>query len=173
MVGLSSVALSAAAVLTGIDYQLGQGACYSIGYRGADSEVDYSSLPQACRIANGLGVCVMLATISIFVAVGLRNYSPAIFASKDKKDVKSVNGSVLEKLEEGQRVNASSSSESTAPVYADLTKVCKADDFEVGKVYSRTDEFEARIETRSLVLLFSAKKKKNEHRTLLNIGGLE
>jgi hypothetical protein len=146
MVGLSSVALSAAAVLTGINYQLGQGACFSIGNRDADPEVNYSSLPQACRIANGLGVCVMLATISMFVAVGLRNYSPAIIASTNKIDVKSVKGTVLDKLEEGRQVNVSISSKSNAPVLADLAKVCRADDFEVGKVYSRSDDFEARVD---------------------------
>ena len=87
------MALSAMAVLTGIANQLAQGACNYIGYRygaykaDADPADNYPTLPQACRIANGLGVCVMLATISMFVAVGLRNYSPAIIASTDKSEV--------------------------------------------------------------------------------------
>ena len=88
MIGLTSVALSAMAVVTGIDNQLGQGACNYIGYQygvykaDADPAGNYHSLPQACRIANGLGVCVLLATISMFIAVGLRNYSPLIVDSE-------------------------------------------------------------------------------------------
>ena len=78
MIGLTSIALSAAAVVTGVNYQLGQGACY---YNRANfAEKDYASLPQACRIANGLGLCALLATVSVFIAVGLRNYSPDLLS---------------------------------------------------------------------------------------------
>ena len=77
MIGLTSIALSAAAVVTGINYQLGQGSCYYSEYNKADfTEKDYPGLPLACRIANGLGVCVLLAATSVFIAVGLRNYTP-------------------------------------------------------------------------------------------------
>ena len=63
--------------MTGINYQLGQGSCYYSGYNKADfTEKVYPGLPLACRIANGLGVCVLLAATSVFIAVGLRNYTP-------------------------------------------------------------------------------------------------
>jgi hypothetical protein len=76
MIGLTSIALSAAAVVTGINYQLGQGSCYYSGYNKADFiEKEYAGLPLACQIANGLGVCVLLAATSVFIAVGLRNYT--------------------------------------------------------------------------------------------------
>lgn len=77
MIGLTSIALSAAAVVTGINHQLGQGSCYYSGYNKADfTEKEYAGLPLACQIANGLGVCVLLAATSVFIAVGLRNYTP-------------------------------------------------------------------------------------------------
>jgi len=52
----------------------------------------------------------------------------------------------LNKLEEGRHENASVSSQSSAPVLADRAKVCRADDFEVSKVYSRSNDFEARVD---------------------------
>lgn len=100
------------AVLTGIDNQLAQGACNYIGYRSgvykadADPADNYPNLPQACRIANGLGVCVMLATISMFVAVGLRNYSPAIFVKTDHSDDEPVIVFVQDKLEDHRHMYA-------------------------------------------------------------------
>ena len=108
---MTSVALSAMAVVTGIDTKLGQGACNYIGYKygvykaDADPAENYPSLPQACRIANGLGVCVLLATISMFIAVGLRNYSPLIVdSSASKLPMEDFEGGVTDKLEVSQPV---------------------------------------------------------------------
>jgi len=73
--GVTGVALTAAAILTGVMDYLPQGAC---SYNNMDSPfVDYNpaknyyALPTACKLANGLGVATVVAVM--FLGVALMN----------------------------------------------------------------------------------------------------
>ena len=71
--GLISLGLTVFCILTGIMDQLGFGGCsyVSVSNSGASSQgvyenpaAHYSQLPDACKIANGLGIAVVAASIA-------------------------------------------------------------------------------------------------------------
>ena len=71
----SAFFLSSLAIATGISDQLNQSACLP---RSSEVDVDYTLLnvypgiPVSCRVANGLGISVMLATLSIWLLLRYR-----------------------------------------------------------------------------------------------------
>lgn len=74
MLGLIAFGVTMVAVETGIMNATGNGACnYSTydGQQGIDSNPadNYPDIPYKCRIVNGLGITVLIATIFVYVAV--------------------------------------------------------------------------------------------------------
>lgn len=66
--GLIALLLTALAILTGISNQLGRATCAYVDEGGAES--GYSSMPDSCKIANGLGISVIIASIlAVFAAI--------------------------------------------------------------------------------------------------------
>jgi len=80
--GLTAFGLTVVAILTGINSQLGQGACAYVitttyNYKAdVNPAENYGSLPTACKIANGMGICVLLAEVFVFIAVSNRPAPP-------------------------------------------------------------------------------------------------
>ncbi len=76
--GLSVVAFSALAVLTGVVNTLPDGFCYYTNMNGATYSADsnpadhYKYIPDACKLANGLGVSAFFAAMCVFLVVNLR-----------------------------------------------------------------------------------------------------
>jgi hypothetical protein len=74
--GLSCFAFTVAACVTGIMEQIGRGGCSYIGVDLTEVEdnpaVHYSNLPNACKIANGLGVLIVMAASVAVLAVASR-----------------------------------------------------------------------------------------------------
>lgn len=77
-IGLTAFGLTVVAILTGINNELGQGACSYVITTSYTYKADVNpaencgSLPIACKIANGMGICVLLAAVCVFIAVSNR-----------------------------------------------------------------------------------------------------
>lgn len=71
--GLSGVALTSAAILTGIMDYLPQGSCYynniNSPYVDFNPAKNYGAMPTACKLANGLGASAVIAVIFLFIAL--------------------------------------------------------------------------------------------------------
>jgi cytochrome b-561 len=66
-VGMAAFGLTSMAILTGINNQLPYGSC------GYDSNKDgYGNLPDACKLANGMGIAVILSSLCVVGASTLR-----------------------------------------------------------------------------------------------------
>jgi hypothetical protein len=79
--GLISLALSVAAVVTGVVNRLPDGTCYYTPDPGVyipdPNPADlYKYLPNACKVANGLGISVIFAAGMLLAAVNLRRREP-------------------------------------------------------------------------------------------------
>mmetsp|Transcript_32442 Transcript_32442/g.46781 ORF Transcript_32442/g.46781 Transcript_32442/m.46781 type:complete len:495 (+) Transcript_32442:26-1510(+) len=90
-IGLTAFGLTTVAILTGINNSLGQGACAyvittSYTYKAdVNPAENYGSLPKACKIANGMGICVLLAAVCVFIAVSNRPASSPSAITADKE----------------------------------------------------------------------------------------
>jgi hypothetical protein len=73
---LSSFAFTSASIVTGIMDHMGRSGCNYISVTITSVEknpaVNYDSIAGACKVANGLGMSVMLSSIVAIVAVSLR-----------------------------------------------------------------------------------------------------
>ena len=78
-IGMTAFGLTLVTIVSGIMDELGEGACdyvtstiYNTDYNPAQN---YNMLPDACRIANGLGIVVTFGTVLTFITVLNRNTS--------------------------------------------------------------------------------------------------
>jgi hypothetical protein len=113
--------MSVAAVLTGIMNQLPQGTCYYIvkdNDESAEFDVDsadqYHRIPQACKLALGLGICVIFALIFTLAAAFDRDHHNTTTANTTSVDENAVAKSKAG-IEMVNSPNAASSSSPSSP----------------------------------------------------------
>ena len=79
IIGLIALCLCFNAIITGINNQLGQGQCsYTnpppIQFTDVNPAQNYSNLPNACKLGNGLGIVIFLSFLFISLSVYIRNH---------------------------------------------------------------------------------------------------
>jgi hypothetical protein len=82
-IGCVSFILSVGTIHTGIAEHLGKTSCYYLmdnmmtyNEKDVDPSVNYKYLPNSCKIANWLGICLAVATILCITSVSLRKSFP-------------------------------------------------------------------------------------------------
>lgn len=73
-VGLTALGLTMLAIETGVMGLLGGGRCYYSTYDGSNGRdtnpaANYEDLPEECKVGNGLGITVILATLFVYASV--------------------------------------------------------------------------------------------------------
>lgn len=74
MMGLTALGLTLTAIETGIMDLFGSNGCFYDTYNGANGRdvnpgSNYQDLPYECKLGNGLGITVLLATLFVYVSV--------------------------------------------------------------------------------------------------------
>ena len=79
VIGLAALSLCVIAIATGINNELGQGQCWYVPaattpFVDINPAQNYMKMPNACKLANGLGVVVFLSFWFIGLSVYIRNH---------------------------------------------------------------------------------------------------
>ena len=72
-IGLTAFGLTLVTIISGIMDQLVEGSCFYTNQSVNNPIRNYPNLPDACKIANGLGIVVTITTILVFITVLIRH----------------------------------------------------------------------------------------------------